>query len=372
MIFQGARVDDETYILNMGPQHPSTHGVLRIILKMDGEYILDAEPVLGYAHRMHEKMAENRTYIQYLPNLARLDYLSALLYNHGYVMAVEKLIGISPPPRAEYLRVIMVELNRISSHLLWLGAFLLDLGAFTPFLYAFEDREHILDILERVTGSRLTYCYFRFGGLYNDVDDRFTDSTRAFVGRMRDRIPMYHDLVTDNIIFRKRVEGIGVIDKETALKYGATGPVLRGTGIPYDIRRHEPYSVYPEIDFEIPTGENGDALDRYMVRVREIEQSLRIVEQALDMLPHGPIMIERPPKRIKPEEGEIYFAVETARGEFGMYIVSDGSPKPYRLKLRVPSYSNLSLFPEVSRGVLIADAVAILGSLDLVIPEIDR
>ena len=362
----------ETFVLNMGPQHPATHGVLRVKLTLDGEYIVEAEPVLGYIHRMHEKMGENRTYLQFMPNTGRLDYLSALSYNHGYVGVVERAAGISVPERAEYLRVITVELNRISSHLLWLGAFVLDLGGFTPLLYAFDDREVLLDLLESVTGARLTYCYFRFGGLYNDVDENFVPGAAAFVKRMRERLPMYKALVTDNIILRQRLEEVGPVSAEMCRKYGATGPVARGSGINYDVRKHEPYSVYPEFDFDVPVYHEGDSMARYRVRLDEIEQSLRIIEQGLAKLPDGPVMAEKVPKILKPPKGDYYHAVEAARGAFGVRLVSDGSNTPYRLKLRSPSFSNLSLFAEAAKGLLIADAIAMMGSLDLVIPEIDR
>jgi NADH-quinone oxidoreductase subunit D len=362
----------ETFEINLGPQHPATHGVLRVILTMDGEYIDQAEPVLGYIHRMHEKMGESKTYLQFMPNTARMDYLHALAYNHGYVLAVERAAGIEVPERAEYLRVITVELNRIASHLLWFGAFVLDLGGFTPLLYAFDDREQILDILESATGARLTFCYFRFGGVYNDIDENFVPATREFVKRMRSRMPMYHSLVTKNIILRKRLENIGPISKEMARKYGATGPVLRGSGVSYDIRKNEPYSVYPEFDFDIPVYSEGDSMARYKVRLDEIEQSMRIIEQALNKLPEGEIMAPKAPKIIKPAAGDYYAAVEAARGTFGVRLVSDGTNSPYRLKLRSPTYSNLSLFGEAARGMLLPDALALMGSLDLVIPEIDR
>ncbi|OQX11476.1 MAG: NADH dehydrogenase [Desulfobulbaceae bacterium A2] len=364
---------DETFVLNLGPQHPATHGVLRVKLVMDGEYIVSAEPVLGYIHRMHEKMGENRTYAQFLPNTPRLDYLSALSYNHGYVLAVERAAGIEVPERAEYIRVITVELNRISSHLLWFGAYLLDLGGFTPLLYAFDDREQILDLLEAITGSRLTYCYFRFGGVYNDIDDAFVSGSRAFVSRMRSRMPsLYHDLVTHNIILRKRLEGIGILSQDLCRRYGATGPVLRGSGVQFDVRRNEPYSAYPEFKFDIPVYQECDSMARYMVRMDEIEQSLRIIEQALDKLPEGPFMAPKVPKTVKPPAGDTYAAVEAARGTFGVRIVSDGTGNAYRLKLRSPTYSNLSLFGEACQGMILADALALMGSLDLVIPEIDR
>jgi NADH-quinone oxidoreductase subunit D len=339
---------------------------------MDGEYIYKAEPVLGYIHRMHEKMGESKNWIQFMPNTARMDYLHALAYNHGYVLTVERAAGIEVPERAEYLRVITVELNRIASHLLWFGAFVLDLGGFTPLLYAFDDREHILDILESVTGARLTFSYFRFGGVYNDIDDNFIPATRAFISRLRSRLPMYHNLVTKNIILMKRLVDIGPISKEMARKYGATGPVLRGSGVQYDIRKNEPYSVYPEFDFDIPVYDKGDSMARYMVRMDEIEQCLRIIEQALDKLPDGPVMAEKAPKIVKPERGDYYAAVEAARGTFAVRVVSDGTNSPYRLKLRSPTFSNLSLFGEAARGMLLPDALAFMGSLDLVIPEIDR
>jgi len=369
--FQPTKRED-TLILNMGPQHPSTHGVLRIILEIDGEYILRAEPVLGYIHRMHEKMAEVMSYPQYLPNPARTDYLHGLAWNWAHVAAVERLMGLEVPERAEYIRVITCELNRITSHLLWWGAYLLDLGAFTPIMYAFDDRERIQDILQRITGSRLTYCYYRFGGVSNDIDDRFIEETRKQCSRMKPRFKMFKDLVTDNFILRKRVEEIGEIPADTCRKYGATGPVLRGSGVPYDVRRAEPYSVYDRFDFNIPSYDTCDAMGRYLVRMDEMQESIKIIEQALDTLPEGDYIMPKAPKKPKPPAGDVYFALEGARGKIGFHLVSDGDKSPYRLKLRAPGFSNLSLFSEVSEGVLIADAVSILGSLDLVIPEIDR
>ncbi|MFH1596700.1 MAG: NADH-quinone oxidoreductase subunit D [Pseudomonadota bacterium] len=365
-------LEEKTYTLNLGPQHPSTHGVLRVLLEMEGEFITKAEPVIGYGHRGHEHMAENRNYLQFLPNTARVDYLHALAFNQGYCMAVEKLMGLVVPERGEFIRVITAELNRISSHLVWLGAYLLDLGAFTPILYCFDDRENLLDLLDRITGSRLTYCFFRPGGVPQDLDDEFITGTRAFIKRLRTRFKDYDNLVTKNVIFINRTKDVGVITKDQCVKYGLTGPMVRGSGIAYDIRKSEPYSAYPQFDFVIPIGDKGDILDRYVVRVREMEQSLRIIEQALDKLPNGPIMAEKVPKRLKPAAGEVYQAVETARGEFGCYIVSQGDIKPYRIKLRVPSFGNLSILPELAVDTLVADLVAILGSIDVVVPEIDR
>jgi len=364
--------EEDCFFVNLGPQHPSTHGVLRVVVKMDGEYIISAEPVLGYLHRMHEKMAENRSYLQFLPNPARIDYPGALLLNLAHVATVEKLCGIPVPERAQYIRTITCELNRIASHLLWLGAFPADLGALTPFMYAFDDREQILDILEDVTGSRLTYCYFRFGGLYNDVGDTFVDKTKAFIKRMRERFPMYEKLITGNVIFVNRAKGTGIFQQVDARKYGCTGPFVRSTGIPYDIRKAEPYAVYDQVDFDIPVGTAGDNIDRYHVRVAEMEMSLRIIEQALAKLPSGPFKTEKVPKKLKPPKGDVYYAVESSRGEAGVYVVSDESDTPYRMRWRVPSFSNLMTFPSLAEGNLIADAIATLGSYDIVVPEIDR
>jgi NADH-quinone oxidoreductase subunit D len=263
-------------------------------------------------------------------------------------------------------------LNRIASHLLWAGAFLVDLGGFTPLLYTFDDREAILDLLESVAGARLTFCYFRFGGVCNDIDEDFIEGTRRFIARMRSRMPMYHSLITHNVIFRGRCEGIGEIPAETCRRYGATGPVLRGSGVSYDVRKAEPYSAYPLFDFDVPVYHGGDCLARYLVRLDEIVESMRIIEQAIARLPEGPVMAEKVPRTLKPAEGQCYFNVESARGNFGVRLVSDGSDTAYRLKLRSPSFSNFSLFRECSRGSLLPDALALLGSLDLVIPEIDR
>jgi NADH-quinone oxidoreductase subunit D len=362
----------ETFVLNLGPQHPATHGVLRVKLTMDGEYITRAEPVCGYIHRMHEKMGENRTYAQFLPNTSRIDYLSAMHYTHAFVGVVERAAGIEVPPRAEYIRVVTSELNRIASHLVWFGAFLLDLGGFTPLLYAFDDREKILDLLEGICGARLTYCYYRFGGLCNDVDEDFLKGTREFVTYMRPRLEMYRQLVTGNIILRKRLEGIGPISAEMCRKYGATGPVIRGSGVPHDVRKVQPYSVYPEFDFDIPVYAECDCMARYLVRMEEMEQSLRIIEQALAKLPAGPVMAAKVPRVIKLPPGDYYCAVEAARGRFAVRVVSDGKEIPYRVKLRTPSFANLTLFEEASAGMMLPDALALMGSLDLVIPDIDR
>jgi NADH-quinone oxidoreductase subunit D len=365
-------LDERIYSLNLGPQHPSTHGVLRVLLRLDGEFIVDADPIIGYGHRGHEKMAENRTYEQFMPNASRMDYLSGLIYNHGYTLAVEKLAGIEVPERARYIRVICSELNRISSHLLWFGAYIMDLGGFTPFLYAFDDRENILDILDRVTGSRLTYSYCRFGGVARDIDEEFITATRAFVKRLRSRWADYHNLVTKNVIFIHRVRNVGVITPELALRYGVTGPCLRACGFPFDMRKIEPYEIYDRFDFEIPTETACDAEARYLVRLREMEQSCRIIEQALDQLPAGQHRNDKVPFKVKPPKGEVYFSFESARGQVGFYLVSDGTSYPYRLRARVPSYGNLHALVEVFKGTLVADAISILGSVDIVVPEVDR
>lgn len=360
-------------ILNLGPQHPSTHGVLRVIVELDGEYVLRAEPVIGYLHRMHEKMAEVKTAAQFIPNMGRVDYGHAIAWNWAFVGAVERLAGIEVPPRAEYVRVITCELNRIASHLLWWGAYLLDLGAFTPIMYAFDDREKILDILQSPTGARLTFSYFRIGGVARDLDEDCLKAIREFIPWMRSRLPMYKEFVSDNIILRRRIEGVGVFEPDLCRRYGASGPVSRGSGLAYDVRRDEPYSVYPKLDFEVPTSELMDARGRYDVRMEEMAQSLNIIERCLEQMPEGDTLVKGAPKPSwKVPKGEAYFAVEGGRGKIGAHVVSDGGKNMYRVKLRSPSYSNLSLFAEASRGTLLADAVAILGSLDLIIPEIDR
>jgi NADH-quinone oxidoreductase subunit D len=365
------KAGEDNFTLNLGPQHPGTHGVLRVILQMDGEYIVRADPMLGYGHRMQEKIAENMTYLQVMPYVCRMDYLGALSYNLGWCCAVEKLCGFEVPPRAEAVRIIATELNRISSHLVWWGAFLLDLGGFTPFLQAFADREMILDLLERITGSRLTYCYFRFGGLPSDVDEAWLAQVMEFIEGFRTRLPRYHDLVTGNVIFQHRTRNVGVILPFDAAGFGLSGPVLRGSGIRFDARRHEPYSGYDRYDFTIPIDDAGDSLGRYNVRMEEIVQSLNIIEQAINTIEEGPVR-SKVPKILKPPEGEVAMAVETPRGQLVIHIVSDGTKKPYRVKFRVPSFANLSIFAKLARGQLLADALAILGSMDLVIPEIDR
>lgn len=366
-------ITEDTFWLNLGPQHPSTHGVLRILLRLDGERIVEAEPVLGYIHRAHEHMAQNRAYIQFIPNTSRMDYLAGLMFNHAYCLAVEKACGIQVPRRAELIRVICAELNRLSSHLMWFGAYLMDLGGMTPFLYSFgDDREDILSILGEVSGSRLTYSYCRFGGVSQDLNEAFLAKTRKFIPKLRGKLKDYDTLVTKNIIFVKRTKDVGIISAEEARDYGLTGPCVRGSGVLFDIRKSEPYSLYPEFSFDIPVLQNGDCFDRYLVRMLEMEQSLRIIEQALDKLPDGPVRAQGVQQWLEPPAGEYHFSYESARGHLGIYIVSDGTRIPYRMKWRVPSFGNLSILPQVLKGTLLADTIAILGSTDVVIPEIDR
>lgn len=368
---KGARED--SLILNLGPQHPSTHGVLRVIAEMDGEYVIRAEPVLGYLHRMHEKMAETRTAYQFIPNMGRVDYLHPLAWNWAYCGAIERLAGFEIPERAEYIRMITVELNRISSHLVWWGAFALDLGAISPIMYAFDDREQVLDVLQKATGSRLTHSSFRFGGVLKDVGPDFVQGCRDLVPIIRERLPMYRDLVTNNVIFRNRLEGIGIVDQDMVLRYGAAGPIARASGIDTDVRIQEPYSIYNRFDWEVPVRTEGDCMARYLLRLDEIEQSLRLIEQAIDSLPEGPFLMAKAPKPAwSIPKGESYFAVEGGRGKIGVHIVSSGGKMPYKVKLRAPGFSNLSLYAELAQGCILSDAIAILGSLDLVIPEIDR
>lgn len=360
------------YFINMGPQHPSTHGVLRLILHMDGETILNLEPVIGYAHRGDEKMAENGNYLQFTPYPSRVDYLSGMIYNWGYVGAVERALGITVTERGQYIRVIVAELQRLASHLLWYGAFLLDLGSFTPFLYTFQDREEILNLFEQCDGSRLTYNYFRFGGLERDLSPDFIAGARALLPVLREHLREYDALVAGNIIFQKRTEGVGVLSRDDALAYGLTGAPLRACGIPYDVRRSEPYGIYDRFEWDVPVRTAGDAAARFQVRVEEMWQSIRILEQALVAIPEGPYNNDAAPKRFKPPAGEYYFCVESPRGQFGVHIFSDGSETPQRIRLRTPCYSNLQVISKTAQNQLLGDVVCILGSLDIVVPDIDR
>jgi len=365
------KIDTEEFIVNMGPQHPSTHGVCRLLLKMDGEVIVDVVPYVGYLHRSMEKIAENRTYLQYIPLTDRIDYVSAMFCNHVFCMAVEKLAQIEVPERAEYIRVIMDELNRIASHLIWLATFALDLGAITPFLYCFREREKVLDLLEMVCGQRMTFNYMRFGGVSRDLPPEFIPKAKEFVQYFKPRVDEYEYILTENPIFLGRTKGVGILDKKTAIDYSVTGPNLRATGLKWDLRKEEPYSIYDKFEFDIPTGTNSDTWDRYMVRIQEMRQANRIVEQALESVPEGEIKTKTPTV-FRPPKGEVYARIESTRGEMGFYIISDGTTIPYRVKLRTASFSNLAVLPEMSRGWKIADIVAIFASLDVIMPDVDR
>jgi NADH-quinone oxidoreductase subunit D len=363
--------DAEEMVLNMGPQHPSTHGVLRVVLKLDGETVVDLDCDIGYLHRGVEKIAEHDTYQMITPYWDRLDYVAAVSNDLCYVGAVEKLLQVEVPRRAEYLRVALTELQRIASHLLWLGTHAMDIGAVTVLLYAFREREEILKILEDFIGARLTAHAFRIGGLWWDAYPEFEARVRDFLKILPDRVSEYETLLNANRIWLQRTVGIGIISAEDAVNLSLTGPALRGSGVNYDIRKAQPYSAYSEFDFEIPLGENGDTYDRYLVRMEEMRQSIRIIEQALDGLPEGPVMA-KVPKIIKPPVGEIYHSIEAPKGEIGVYLVSDGTGKPYRMRIRPPSYINLQSLKRMSIGHLVADVVAIIGTLDIVLGEVDR
>ena len=361
----------EEMIINMGPQHPSTHGVLRLVVHLDGELVINVDPVIGYLHRGMEKLAENRTYLQFLSMASRLDYLSGIFMEWPYVMCIEKLMEIEVPPRAEYLRVIVGELNRIISHHMSYGDFLLNLGAGTPFFWAFRDRETVMDMLEMLTGQRMMYNYMRIGGVRYDMTDGFEEACRRFIKDFPPKIDEYEKLVTDNEIFLSRTLGMGAITQEEALDYGLSGPNIRATGIPWDLRRQQHYSVYDDFDFEIPLGRNGDSFDRYKCRIEEMRQSLRIIEQALDGIPGGPVNVKMPPV-LRPPAGEVFCAVESPRGEWADYLVSDGGLRPYRLKMRDPSFVAISALPRILPGHKIADVIGIGGSLDLIMGGVDR
>lgn len=364
--------------INMGPQHPSTHGVLRLELVLDGEIIKKVKPHIGYLHRCFEKYAEEMDdYAKVIPYTDRMDYVSAMNQEHGYVVAVERMLELEVPERVEHIRVIVAEMQRIASHLLGIGAFGLDLGAFTPFLYLFTEREKILDIFEKVSGARLLYNYMAVGGLMRDVHPEFKEDVADFVKTFRPKIKELDNLLSYNKIFINRTANIGVLPVEVALNYAASGPVLRGSGLKWDLRKDDPYSIYDRFEFDIPVGSGevgtlGDCWDRYIVRVREMEQSLRIIEQALESMPDEGDVMEAIPKRIRMKEGEIYVRTESPRGELGYFIAGDNSANPFRVKARAPSFVHLSMLPAISRGSLIADMVAIIGSIDIVLGEVDR
>ncbi len=363
-------------VVNMGPQHPSTHGVLRLVVTLDGEIVRDVIPVVGYLHRCKEKLAEKRTYYQYIPIVDRTEYVAGMNCEWGYVMTVEKLAGIQPTRRAEFIRVIMAELNRIASHQVAVGTFTADLSPLGTAMvfYMFRDRETILTLLEEASGARMMFNYFRFGGVRFDLPPGWEQRCREVMDQVPKWVDEYRSLVEDNAVFLTRTVGRGVITQQDIVDYAITGPNARASGVPHDLRRTRPYSVYPELDFDLCLGEHGDVYDRYRVRVDEILESRRIILQCLDMMPKGPVQVGtlRPPYIITPPPGSAYTSQENPRGEYGTYIVSDGSRYPYRLKYRDPCFINLQLLPKLLRGNKIADAVAISGSIDLVLGGIDR
>ena len=358
-------------LINMGPQHPSTHGVFRMVLWVDGEKVVDAEPHIGYLHRGSEKLCEGEQYNQVITLFDRLDYISNFNNELVYCRAVEKLMGLEVPERAEYVRVIMCELNRIASHLLFVGTMGLDAGAMTPVMFTFRGRERIQSVFEAISGARMMHNYFRVGGLKEDLPDSFETLIGDLLPELRNDVEESDKLLTFNEVFIARTKGIGAIDTETAIDYGLTGPCLRACGLPYDVRKAEPYSVYDRFDFDVPVGIDGDSWERYYVRVQEMYQSLRIIEQALQQMPAGPVAaLGR--RLIRPPKGDVYVRSENPRGEIGVYLVSDGSDKPYRVKVRPPSFCNLSVLKHVLKDCWVADAVIILGSLDIVLGEVDR
>ena len=364
----------EQIIVNLGPQHPSTHGVFRMAVTLDGETIVDLKPVMGYLHRNHEKIGERNTYLMNIPFTDRLDYLSSLSNNFGYVLAVEKLMGIKPPERAEYIRVIMAELTRIQNHLFAIGMFLNDLGAFfTPSLYAIEERELILDTFEAVTGSRMMCNYMRFGGVARDFPPGQLERIRDLVfNRLPAKVDEFDAYLTNNEIVRARCEGVGVLTPEEAIAYSTCGPVLRASGVPYDLRRADPYSIYDRFDFDVAVRYHGDVYDRYLVRMDEIRQSIRILQQAVEQIPEGPVVTGKQQYQVRVPAGEAYGRVEGPKGELGFYVVSNGKPNPWRYHVRAPSFINLTALAEMCKGNKIADAVIILGSIDIVLGETDR
>jgi len=364
-------LDSNEMILNMGPQHPSTHGVLRVILKLDGEKVLGTECVIGYLHRGVEKIAENRTYVQFNPYVDRMDYVAAVSNGLGYCESVEKLINVEAPPRAQFLRVILAELNRLASHQVWLGTHALDIGAITPLFYTFRDREMVLAIFEKYCGARLTTHAFRIGGCIYEAYDGFEKDVIAYCDFVGPKIDEYESLLTGNRIWIQRTKGVGILNAADCKALGVTGPVLRAAGVKWDLRKAQPYAAYDQVEFDIPTAENGDTFDRYMVRIAEMRQSVQILRQAVEKLPAGPTMA-KVPKVLKPPAGRIYHSIEAPKGELGYFIVSDGSTQPYRVRVRPPSFVNLQALDKMVRGALIADVVAVIGTLDIVLGEVDR
>ena len=383
-------------VLNMGPQHPSTHGVLRVILELDGETVVKAIPDIGYLHTGIEKTMESKTYAQVIPLTDRMDYVASLSNNLAYLLSVEKLLDVQAPPKAQYMRVLLTELTRLASHLVWVGSHAHDIGAMTVLLYSFREREKLMDIFELCSGQRMMTSYFRIGGLAQDIPEGFEARIREVVNTFPAKIDEYEKLLTKNRIWINRTKGVGVISAKDAIDWGVSGPILRAAGVKWDIRKSNPYSSYDKFDFNIPRGVNGDVYDRYLVRMEEMRQSLRIVKQALDGMPEGDFVarvpgVVLPPKEqvvsniesliyhfklvvegFCPPKGEVYHSIESPKGEIGYYIVSDGTQKPYRVKVRPPCFVNLSTLPKMIEGRLIADVIAVIGSIDIVLGEIDR
>jgi NADH-quinone oxidoreductase subunit D len=364
-------MDSPEMVLNMGPQHPSTHGVLRVILKLDGETVIDLDCDIGYLHRGMEKIAENRLYPMIAPYWDRLDYLAAVSNGLVWVETVEQMMGLIVPPRAHYVRTVLTELNRISSHLLWLATHALDLGSFTVLLWALREREEILKIFERQFGARLTCHAWRIGGMPNDTYEGFSEDVQQFTDNFPKRLEEYEILLSENRIWLGRTVGIGVISATDAIDIGLSGPALRGSGVAFDIRKARPYAAYADIDFDVPVGENGDTYDRYLVRLEEMRQSRHIIKQAMAKMPDGPVNA-KVPKIIKPPAGDYYHSIEGPKGEIGCYLVSDGSSRPARVRVRPPCLINLQALRQMCVGHLVADVVAIIGTLDIVLGEIDR
>ena len=391
-------IENDKFVLNIGPSHPATHGVLRVLVQLDGETIIHAEPIIGYLHTSMEKYAEYKTYHQAETITDRMDYVAGASNNLGYILAVEKLCGVKAPKRAEYVRVILAEFTRISSHLVWLATHAVDLGALTEFLYCFRERELILDIIETITGQRMTPSFFRVGGLAMDFHSDFIEKIRDFIKIFPDKVNEYEALLTKNKIWLERTKNLGMISAESAINFALTGPSLRGSGVKYDVRKVNPYSSYEDFDFEVPIGDNGDTYDRYVIRIEEMRQSLKIISQAVENIPEGeylshdeyPLYVKPTKKRslttmegmifnfkygmegIKPPKGETYVSIENPRGELGFYLISDGSGFPYRMRVRPPSFCNISALNEMVKGHMIADLIAIMGSVDILLGEVDR
>lgn len=369
-ISQGG-LQTEQMVLNVGPQHPATHGVFRLLATIDGEVLVDAEPVIGYMHRGYEKLVEARDYRQITNLVSRMDWLSGINNEMPLALAIEELMELEVPPRAQYLRVVLLEMNRILNHLMFFASFAAELGAITPTFYAFREREDIQAAMELATGGRMHFGYMRPGGLKEDVPKGFFDQALFGVRQVMARIDDYYNLIVGNEIYKQRTVGVGVLDKEVAYNYGVSGPIAKGSDIDFDVRKDEPYLVYDQFDFDVPTGKNGDCFDRFWVLLHEVYESARIVEQAIEGMPSGPIL-GKVPRVIQAPEGEVYVRTENPLGELGFYLISDGDRRPYRIKIRTPSYSNVSALPVVLKNTFVSDMIAILGSFFFVLGDIDR